>query len=88
MVLHYRLKAIWGVAQSGLNKMQGSTKDLIIKFAKVAGLATTFTAVLMTLKRELIASYQASLKFNEGLANIATIVPNNTERILEFKKYA
>lgn len=80
-----QVKSDLGVAQSGLNKMQGSTKDLIIKFAKVAGLATTFTAVLMTLKRELIASYQASLKFNAGLANVATLIPGQIERVNELK---
>jgi len=65
--------------------MQGSVGDLITKFAKVAGVAVTFTAVLATLKKELTASYQASLKFNEGLANVGTLIPGQAERLNELK---
>jgi TP901 family phage tail tape measure protein len=66
--------------------MQGSTRDLITKFAKVAVGAASFSAALMILKKELNAAYQASMKFNEGLSNVATLIPGNIARVEELKE--
>jgi TP901 family phage tail tape measure protein len=59
---------------------------LITKFAKVAVGAASFSAALMILKKELNAAYQASMKFNEGLSNVATLIPGNIARVEELKE--
>lgn len=74
-----------GTAQRDLNTMQSSMVGLVKKF----GLATlgigSMSAALIVLKKQLEASYKASLKFNEGLANVATLIPGQADRILELK---
>lgn len=73
-------------AQNDLNNMQGSLTSMIKSFGKVAGVTATFTAALVLMKRELIASYQASLQFNKGMANVATLIPGNIKRVEELKE--
>lgn len=81
-----RVQSDMAKAQGDLKNMQGSLSSLIGNFAKVTVGVTSFTAVLMTLKKELIASYQASIKLNQGMANVATLIPGNTARVEELKQ--
>lgn len=81
-----RVQSDMSKAQGDLRNMQGSLSSLIGNFAKVTIGVTSFTAVLMTMKRELIESYKASLQFNKGMANVATLIPGNISRIEELKE--
>ena len=49
--------------------------------AQIAGLAST----LLTLKKVLIDSTKKAIEFNEGMANVATLIPGEINRINELK---
>lgn len=83
--LRLRVQSDMAGAQNDLQKMQGSLTSMIGSFAKVTVGVTSFTAVLVTMKKELTASYQASIKFNEGMAKVATLIPGNVKRVEELK---
>lgn len=74
-----------GTAQRDLNVMQSSMLGLVKKFAKATLGIGSMSAALLILKKQLEESYKASMQFNEGLANVATLIPGQAGRILELK---
>ncbi len=74
-----------GTAQRDLNVMQSSMLGLVKKFGMATLGIGSMSAALLILKKQLEASYKASMQFNEGLANVATLIPGQAGRILELK---
>ena len=74
-----------GTAQRDLNTMQSSMVGLVKKFGMATLGIGSMSAALLILKKQLEASYKASMQFNEGLANVATLIPGQAGRILELK---
>ena len=74
-----------GTAQRDLDVMQSSMLGLVKKFGQATLGIGSMSAALLILKKQLEASYKASMQFNEGLANVATLIPGQAGRILELK---
>lgn len=74
-----------GTAQRDLNVMQSSMLGLVKKFGQATLGIGSMSAALLILKKQLEASYKASMQLNEGLANVATLIPGQADRILELK---